>query len=68
MKVGFSGDCTLTPNVEKLIQAYDIIYLECCSFETSKSHIGLNDFKKLITKYSNKKFYAIHCIDKIYKN
>ncbi len=68
IKIGFSGDCILTPEIENFIELSDIVYLECCSFETSASHLGLNDYKMLHKKYSNKQFYAIHCIDKIYKN
>lgn len=68
IKIGFSGDCTLTPNVENFIQEAEKIFLECCAFETNKNHLGLNDYKMFVNKYPNKQFFAIHCIDKIYKN
>ena len=67
-KIGFSGDCTYTPNVENFVSGCDICFLECCSEKTSIKHLGYDKFKEIEEKYPDKKFLAIHCIDKLYSN
>lgn len=68
VKVGFSGDCTMCDEVYDFIEKSDVCFLDCCGKTTSANHLGLNDYKTLEQKYQNKKFFAIHCNDDIYKN
>ena len=67
-KVGFSGDLNMQQGIDKFIENTNSVFLECCSMESSKSHLGYNDYIKFQNKYTDKKFYAIHCVDKVYDN
>ena len=67
-RLGFSGDTTFDKYLIKFVENVDSAFLECCSFTTSKYHLGLDKYLEITKKYNDKKFYAIHCIDKIYKN
>ena len=67
-KLGFSGDTTFDKYLIKFIENVDSAFLECCSFTTSKYHLGLDKYLEISKKYYDKNFYAIHCIDKVYKN
>ena len=66
-KVGFSGDCTYTPNLDKFVASADTLFLECCDFKTTKNHLGCDQYLKYSDKYPNKKFYAVHCVDNVYQ-
>ena len=66
--VGFSGDCINTKNLEKFVKKPQNLFLECCGMETNRSHLGYNDYIKFTKKYPDKKFFAIHCVDEVYKN
>lgn len=67
-KVGFSGDCTYTKNLENFICQSNSVFLECCAHETTKDHLGYDKYHLLSKTYPSKNFYAIHCNDEIYDN
>ena len=67
-KVGFSGDCTYTKNLDKFINDANVLYLECCDMTTNIKHLGYDKFIEYTRKYPNKKFWAIHCEDNVYHN
>lgn len=67
-KVGFSGDCTYTKNLDKFIANSEILFLECCDLKTSKNHLGYDLFSLYQKKYTEKTFFAIHCSDDVYNN
>ena len=68
IKVGFSGDCTFTANLENFIKDSNVVFLECCSTTTTNDHLGYDIYYSLVQKYPSIKFYAIHCNNKIYDN
>ena len=68
IKLGFSGDTTFDKYLLKFVENTNNCFLECCSFTTSKSHLGLDKYNEIKNLFPNNNFYAIHCIDKIYKN
>ena len=67
-KIGFSGDCTYTTNVENFVKDCDICFLECCSLKTSEKHLGYDKFKEIENKYPSCRFLAIHSTDNLYLN
>lgn len=67
-KVGFSGDTTYIKNLENFIKESDYLFLCCCSFSTTKAHLGLDKYKQLEKKYPQKKFFAIHSIDAVFNS
>lgn len=67
-KVGFSGDLNMQQNIDKFIENTNNVFLECCSMESSKAHLGYNDYIKFQNQFPDKKFYAIHCTDEVYNN
>lgn len=68
VSVGFSGDCTYNEGVEQFVSLCDAAFLECCSEKTSENHLGYDDYIKICKTNPEKKFYAIHCVDRIYNN
>ena len=68
VSVGFSGDCTYNEAVDQFISFCDVAFLECCSEKTSENHLGYDDYIKICKSNPEKKFHAIHCVDKIYNN
>ncbi len=67
-KVGFSGDCTYTQNLDEFVKIANILYLECCDLKTSDSHLGYDKFIEYVKENKDKTFYAVHCIDDVYYN
>ena len=66
-KIGFSGDCILDENALKFIEDIDGGFVDCYHKKTNRTHIGLDDFLKIKKQYPNKKLFAVHCDDEIYK-
>ena len=66
--VGFSGDCTYTSNLEEFAKISQVCFLECCSKQTSKSHLGYDKFLELKNKYSSNRFLAVHSNNNLYQN
>ena len=67
-KVGFSGDCTYTKELDQFVESAETLFLECCDLKTNKNHLGYDLYSSYSNKYKDKKFYAIHCVDRIFKN
>lgn len=67
-KVGFSGDCTYTKELDDFVKASKTLFLECCDMKTNQKHLGYDIFAQYIKTFPAKKFYATHCEDCIYKN
>ena len=65
-KVGFSGDCTYTETLDKFVKYCDVLFLECCDMKTDTRHLGYDKFIEYVKLYKDKKFYGIHCTNKIY--
>lgn len=65
-KVGFSGDCTHTETLDKFVKYCDVLFLECCDMKTDTRHLGYDKFIEYVKLYKDKKFYGIHCTNKIY--
>ncbi len=60
-KVGFSGDCIRTDNLEELVEESGSVFLDCAGVKTSSAHLGLDDFLDFKNKYPEKTFIPIHC-------
>jgi len=67
-KIGFSGDCTYTKQVEAFVDNCDVAFVDCCSDITTKNHMGADKFCYLKNKYPYKKFIAIHSTDNFLKD
>lgn len=67
-KVGFSGDCTHSKELDDFVDEAQILFLECCAMKTTKNHLGYDLYSQYVQKYPNKTFIAIHCENKIYEN
>ncbi len=68
VKVGFSGDCTYTPELDKFVEKANVLYLECCDLKTNDKHLGYDKYFEYMNNNKDKTFYAIHCENKIYDN
>ncbi len=68
IKVGFSGDCTHTLELDKFVEKADVLYLECCDFMTNSKHLGYDRFIEYVKNNNDKTFFAIHCENEIYNN
>lgn len=67
-KVGFSGDCTYTKELDGFVNQSDTLFLECCGMKTNDKHLGYDLYSNYAKKYPNKNFYAIHCENNVYND
>lgn len=67
-KVGFSGDCTCTKELDTFVSSADTLFLECCGMETNQKHLGYDKYSNYQKEYPKKKFYAVHCDEGVYNN
>ena len=67
-KIGFSGDCTKTKNLDAFVEKCDKLFLECCGFVTNDKHLGYDEFIKYQNAFPKKKFFAIHCDDGVFNS
>lgn len=68
VRVGFSGDCVFDDATQNFVKNIDGGFIDCYHKKTNKAHMGLEDFLKIKKQYPNKKLYAVHCDDEVYKN
>ena len=66
-KIGFSGDCVFDEATQNFVKSIDGGFVDCYHKNTNRTHLGLNDFLKIKKEYPNKKIYAVHCDDEVYK-
>lgn len=62
-KISYVCDTTFCENFDKICQISDYILLDVNGLETTKSHMGLQDLKKVCTNYPKCRFYAVHRAD-----
>lgn len=67
VKVGFSGDCTYTKQVDKFVESCDVAFVDCCAEKTTKNHMGADKFCYLQNKFFQTKMIAVHSTDEFLK-
>ena len=67
VKVGFSGDCTYTKQVDNFVKNCDVAFVDCCSEKTTKNHMGADKFCYLQGKFLKTKMIAVHSTDEFLK-
>lgn len=68
VKVGFSGDLNYQEEIQDFISNLNVAFLECSNATSSSTHLGYNDYIKFQNNNPDKKFFAIHCAEKVYQS
>lgn len=64
-KIGFSGDSSLCANIEKMLEEVDYAILDTSFLKGVSSHMGLDTFKELSTKYLDTILIPTHMNDEV---
>ena len=65
--IGYATDTTLCDNVKKICEKSDCAFLDATRMNATNSHMGLEDVINISEEFPNKKIYAIHRNDDVYK-
>lgn len=65
--IGYATDTTLCDNVKKICEKSDCAFLDATRMKATNSHMGLEDVINISEEFPNKKIYAIHRNDDVYK-
>lgn len=65
--LGFTGDTALCPDLEKLIEKSDAVFIDTSMHGLSKNHIYVDDVLAFHKKCKNKRFFSVHVSDEAIK-
>lgn len=65
-KIGYATDTELCDNLKKMCNLCDIICIDSTNIQTTRSHIGLEDVRKLKKENMKTRFFAIHRSDYVH--
>lgn len=67
LTVGITGDTGYCDSVEHMASICDYLICDCSLILGNESHMGIDDIKKLATKYPDHKFVTSHMFEKTIK-
>ncbi len=63
---GYTGDTTNHSQLYNFIDKCDMCFVDVARLQTSYSHLGVDDFEKILNQYPTKQIYATHCDQEVY--
>lgn len=67
LTIGFTGDTGYCDNVDYMASVCDYLICDCSFILGNESHMGIDDIKKLATKYPDHKFVTSHMFSETIK-